>query len=482
MTIPSAPGVFDLLPSDQEERWRSSYLWNYVESIIRETAIAFGYQEIRTPLFERTELFVRGVGESSDIVTKEMYTFNDKGDRSLTLRPEGTAPVIRAFIEHQLHTQGPIHKLFYIAPMFRYERAQAGRYRQHHQFGAEAIGIAAPEQDVELIDLVYTVYQKLGLKNLQVSINSIGNPANRFAYRAALQEYLKEFYDQLSVDSQRRFSTNPLRILDSKDPQDQSLIKNAPNILDFLDEESARHFSAVKRLLNKLNIPYCINSRLVRGLDYYNKTVFEITSGDLGAQNSVGGGGRYDGLMKTLGGPDLPTIGFGTGLERIIQTMLKQDAQLLNPPCPEIFLIPLGEEAKETCFSMMHHLRLEGIPCDMEISQRKLGKAMQYANQRQAKYVVVIGDEELKSQIASLKEMRSGITFKVPLSRLTQILKYDHQNEDFLQFLSELSQPLKNANEMEFYIQKLEQKIGTTQTRISDLKKMLEEMKKISIE
>lgn len=479
MTIPSAPGVFDILPFDNEEQWRSSYLWNHIESVIRATASDFGYKEIRTPIFERTELFVRGVGESSDIVTKEMYTFNDKGDRSLTLRPEGTAPVMRAFIEHQMHTQSPIHKVFYIGPMFRYERAQAGRYRQHHQFGAEAIGISAPEQDVELIDLVYTVYQKLGLKNLEVSINSIGNSQSRFAFRTALQAYLQNYFDQLSTDSQRRFSTNPLRILDSKDPQDQAIVKNAPNILDFLDEENALHFAAVKRLLNKLKIPYSINHLLVRGLDYYNKTVFEITSGELGAQNSVGGGGRYDGLMKDLGGPDLPTMGFGTGLERILQTMLKQQVSLPAPPTPEIYLIPLGADAKDACFSLLHSLRLAGIPSDMDLSGKKLGKVMQYANQIQVKYVLVVGEEELKTQEAQLKDMHSGNTLKVPLNNLAKILQLDLKNEDFLHLMSEINQPLKNASEVEFYIQKLEQKIENTQTMISELKKTMDEMKNL---
>lgn len=423
MTIPTAPGVFDILPYDKDEQWRSSYLWSYIESVIRDIATKFGYKEIRTPIFERTELFVRGVGESSDIVTKEMYTFNDKGDRSLTLRPEGTAPVMRAFIEHQMHNQSTIHKLFYIGPMFRYERAQAGRYRQHHQFGAEAIGIASPEQDAELIDLIYTVYQALNLKNLQVYINSIGNPESRFAYRTALQDYLKKDLDQLSNDSQRRFTTNPLRILDSKDPKDQAVIKNAPNILEFLDEESKSHFDSVKRLLDMLKIPYIVNPHLVRGLDYYNKTVFEITSGELGAQNSVGGGGRYDGLMKTLGGADLPTIGFGTGLERILQTMLKQQVKIPIAPSPEIFLIPLGEAAKEACFLLLHTLRLEGIQSDMDLSGRKLGKVMQYANQIQAKYVVVLGDDELKKQEVQLKDMKSGINIAVPLNHLPQFFK-----------------------------------------------------------
>jgi histidyl-tRNA synthetase len=480
MTIPSAPGVFDILPISTEEPWRNSYLWNYIENIIRETATAYGYKEIRTPIFERTELFIRGVGESSDIVSKEMYTFQDKGDRSLTLRPEGTAPVIRTFIEHQLHTQAPIHKMFYIGPMFRYERSQAGRYRQHHQFGAEAIGISAAEQDAELIDLVYNVYQKLGLKNLQVHINSLGNPESRQLFKTSLQAYLKGCYDQLSKDSQRRFTLNPLRILDSKDPQDQAIVKDAPHILDFLDEESATHFAAVKRLLNKLHIPYFINPRLVRGLDYYNKTVFEITSGELGAQNSVGGGGRYDGLMKTLGGPDLPTIGFGTGLERILQTMLKQQTWIPPAPALEVFLIPLGEQAKEVCFSLLHDLRLHDIPSDMDLSGKKLAKVMHYANQLQAKHVVIIGEEELKNQEVNLKNMHSGESVKIPLNNLAKILRLDFKNEDFLKLIRDISQSLKNSHAVEFFIQKLEHKVESTQEMVEGLKETMLKMKKIT--
>lgn len=479
MSIPSAPGVFDILPVELDEAWRSSHLWNYIEKVIRETALAFGYKEIRTPIFERTELFVRGVGESSDIVNKEMYTFNDKGDRSLTLRPEGTAPVIRAFVEHKLHTQSPIHKFYYIAPMFRYERAQAGRYRQHHQFGAEAIGIASPEQDVEIIDLVYTVYTKLGLKNLQVNINSIGNPENRFEFKTALQKYLSDYVDQLSPDSQRRLTTNPLRILDSKDSRDQEIVKNAPNILEFLDEESKKHFETVKQLLNTLKIPFIVNPLLVRGLDYYNKTVFEIISGDLGAQNSVGGGGRYDGLMKTLGGPDLPTMGFGTGLERILQTMIKQQVPIPKAPTPEVFFIPLGEEAKITCLSIVHDLRMNNIPSDLDVSGRKLNKVMQYANTIGAKYVVVMGDDELKTKQVQLKDMSTGTSIPIQLHQIARLLHLDLKNDEFIELMGELQQPFKNPAEVEFYVQKLEQKIQSTQSSLASLKEKIDEMKKI---
>ncbi len=423
MKYPIPPGVFDILPIDGQETWKSSYLWSYVEKVMRETARDYGYQEIRTPLFERTELFQRSVGDTTDIVSKEMYTFEDKGGRSLSLRPEGTAPIMRAFIEHQLHQTSSVQKLFYIAPMFRYERAQAGRYRQHHQFGAEAIGNATPEQDVELIDLLYTLYQRLGLQNLTLFINSIGDPASRQAFRQALKEYLTPHASLLSPDSQTRLEVNPLRILDSKDPRDRDIVTHAPSILHFLSEEARAHFEELKRLLNLLRIPYQVNPLLVRGLDYYNKTVFEVVAGELGAQNSIGGGGRYDGLLPDLGGPDLPSIGFGTGIERILQTMIHQNVSLPHPDHPTLFLIALGERAKEVCFELLHVLRQQGISTQMEFSNKKVGKSLQYANHIGATYVAVIGDQELDAQEVELKEMATGHKVKTSFSSLNAILK-----------------------------------------------------------
>ena len=418
MKYPIPPGVFDIIPLDSKDAWKSSYLWAFVEQTIRETARDYGYQEIRTPLFERTELFQRSVGDTSDIVSKEMYTFEDKGGRSLSLRPEGTAPVMRAFIEHQLHQAAPTQKLFYIASMFRYERAQAGRYRQHHQFGAEAIGNATPEQDVELIDLLYTLYQRLGLKNLTLFINSIGNSESRQAFRHALKVYLAPHFSLLSPESQARLDVNPLRILDSKDPRDREIVAHAPSILDFLSDDERAHFEDLKHLLDLLHIPYKIDPLLVRGLDYYNKTVFEVTAGELGAQNSIGGGGRYDGLLQTLGGPDLPAIGFGTGIERILQTMVNQNVTLPQPEHPTLFLIALGEKAKAPCFKILHALRHQGIPSQMDFSNKKVGKILQYASQMGATYVVVVGDQELDSQEVELKEMATGHRIKISLSAL----------------------------------------------------------------
>ena len=422
MTISSPPGVFDILPIDSKERWRSSYLWQFVEEKIREIAHQYGFREIRTPLFERTELFKRGVGETTDIVTKEMYTFEDRSGRLMTLRPEGTAPAMRAFIEHQLGQESSVHKFYYLEAMFRYERSQAGRYRQHHQFGVEAIGNGAPEQDVEVIDLIYTLYNRLGLKNLQVRLNSIGDPESRFAYRDALVAYLQQHAERLSKDSQTRLTTNPMRILDSKDPGDIAINAGAPSILNFLNGASRDHFEKVKQLLEGLQIPYRINTQLVRGLDYYNKTVFEIVAGELGAQNSLVGGGRYDGLIKTLGGQDLPAIGFGTGIERILQTLIKQGAPLPSPHAPAIFIIALGDAAMGYSFKLLKELRQAGIAAEMDFSGRKLNKVMQVANQMQAQHVLVLGDDELQTGSAKLKEMATGTSREIALVDLVKIL------------------------------------------------------------
>ena len=422
MSFSIPPGVFDILPKHPKDLWRSSHLWQYVEDIMRNTCKLYGFQEIRTPIFERTELFSRGVGEGTDIVAKEMYTFIDKGERSMTLRPEGTAPVMRALIENTLSQESPVQKLFYIAPMFRYERAQAGRYRQHHQFGVEAIGNSAPEQDVEGIDLIFSIFNKLGLKHLQVTINTLGDNKSREAYREALLLYLSSHYEALSADSKQRFKNNPLRVLDSKDPLDKVVKEKAPSILDYLNDESKHHFEEVKKLLKNLKIPFQIDPRLVRGLDYYNKTVFEVVAGELGAQNSITGGGRYDGLIKNLGGPDLPSFGFGAGIERILQTMLKQNCPLPSPYKPTLLLIALGEQAKDICFTALHDLRQAGISAQMDFSNRKLSKIMQYADQIQTDYVAIVGDNELASGNLEIKHMASGEKKTLPFSNLAASL------------------------------------------------------------
>jgi histidyl-tRNA synthetase len=425
MDYTSAKGTFDIVPfeKDPENKWREASRWHFLESILRKTANDYGFQEIRTPIFEHTELFVRSVGEGTDIVSKEMYTFIDRGERSLTLRPEGTAPTLRAFIEKKLYAQEGLHKYYYLGPVFRYERPQAGRYRQHHQFGAEAIGNGSPEQDVELVDLLCEVYRRLGLKNLMISINSVGNAQTRIAYKAALVEYLTPFFAELSADSQERFSKNILRILDSKDPKDKKITEGAPTILDFLQPELKSHFDQVLKLLDELHISYSVQPSLVRGLDYYNKTVFEITSGELGAQNAVGGGGRYDGLIASLGGPDLPAVGFGTGLERLMQTMLKQNVPFPANPHPFLFLVPLGEKGLQFCFKLLCALRHEGIAAEIDLSGKKVQHGLSLANAASADYAAVIGENELSSGRIALKHMASRASEEISLDALPMHLK-----------------------------------------------------------
>lgn len=420
-----AKGTFDIIPREvkEEDKWKESHRWHYVERVMRETAQQYGYLEIRTPVFESTELFVRGVGESSDIVSKEMYTFMDRGERSLTLRPEGTAPVMRSFVEKKLHVSPGLHKYYYICPMFRYERPQAGRYRQHHQFGAEAIGVGTPEQDVELIDLLCEVYRRLGLKNLKVQINSVGDAESRRAYKEALKDYLTPHLSELSNDSQVRFTKNMLRILDSKDPNDQKILEGAPELSQFLTPEAKGHFDQVLRLLGDLNIDYAVNSKLVRGLDYYVKTVFEVTTEVLGAQNSIGGGGRFDGLTEALGGPFLPSAGFGSGIERILQTMEKQGVAFPQRAHPLVFFIPMGEKAMIEAFGLVAQLRHALVPADIDLSGKKIQHGLQIANELNAIYSVVIGEEELASKTVKLKNMATRQSTDCRLDALVAALK-----------------------------------------------------------
>lgn len=418
MSIPIPTGTFDIVPEDPKELWRSSYLWNYLEQVIREHVKSYACDEIRTPMFERTELFKRSVGDTTDIVSKEMYTFEDRGGRSLSLRPEGTASVMRAFIEKNMHAHGSYHRLFYIGPMFRYERPQAGRFRQHHQFGVEVIGSKLPQQDAEMIEMLYALYERLGLKNLTVYINSLGDKENRVQYRKALQDYIRPHLNEMSDESKIRFEVNPLRILDSKDERDKKVVAHAPSILDFLSQDAKEHFDEVQRILRYLQIPFEINTQLARGLDYYNRTVFEITSGQLGAQNTIGAGGRYDGLMKELGGPDLPTIGFATGIERILQTILAQHAPHPQAPKTYVYFIPLGQEAQLKVFQLAKILRRAGIVTEVDLTGKKLKGAMQQASDLGVEYVVVIGENELQEGVCELKEMKTFASHKMPISAL----------------------------------------------------------------
>lgn len=418
-------GLFDILPSDlkAEDKWREVHLWQYLENVLKKTAFDYAFEEIRTPIFESTDLFTRGVGDSSDIVTKEMYTFLDKSDRSLTLRPEGTASVMRAFIENQMYQAKKTHKLFYIGPMFRYERPQAGRYRQHHQFGAEAIGSSSPYQDVEIIDMLCEIYRRLGLSNLTVLINSVGNMETRDRYKNALHDYLQEHEKDLSKDSQVRFQKNILRILDSKDPKDKQILQEAPCILDFLESSAKDHFDLVCSLLSKEKIPYKIDHKLVRGLDYYNHTVFEVVCDELGAQNTVGAGGRYDGLIHDLGGPDIPSVGFATGMERILQTMIKQNVKLPKKNHPFLYLIGIDKTAFDTCFHLLTKLHRQQIPAQMDFSGKKLSICLQNADQSCAEYTVVLGETEIQTNSLKLKHMASRKEESVTLSDLTSFIQ-----------------------------------------------------------
>ncbi len=423
MKIQIPKGTFDILPYGAPEEWQLSCLWQYAEKVIRETAADYGYREIRTPIYERTELFQRGVGETTDIVMKEMFTFEDRSKRSLSLRPEGTASVARAFVEHNLSQLGSTHKFFYIGPMFRYERPQSGRYRQHHQFGVEAYGVSGPQQDAEVIDLLLQVYKRLGLKNLKVHVNSVGDLESRKDYRAALLHYLKPHFHELSADSQARFEKNPLRILDSKDPHDKEIVQAAPSILNHLTPEAKEHFQTLCSLLDQIGISYEVDDKIVRGLDYYQKTVFEVMTEDLGAQNTIGAGGRYDGLIGQFEGPDLPAIGFATGLERVLQVMMAQKIMTPKGKRPLIYFIPIGEEAVQKCFALVAACRHNHIAADIELQAKKVPAAIQNGLRAEAKYCCILGSDELQSGKAKLKDLSTREEKPILLDQIIQALR-----------------------------------------------------------
>lgn len=421
MDYQAPKGVFDILPEYAFENpdFRCVAYWEYVEKTFKKTAALYGFSEIRTPIFEHTDLFTRSTGETSDIVSKEMYTFNDKGDRSLSLRPEGTAPVARAAIEHHLLHKRGTHKLYYLGPFFRYERPQAGRYRQLHQLGIEVIGIKEAEIDAEIIAMLMHFYHALGLKNLTLLINSLGDEESRKAYQEAFYNYLLPHKEKLSTDSQNRLEKNPLRILDSKDKGDQLILESAPSLSDFLSDESKKHFETVCKTLTFLNIPFVIHDKLVRGLDYYNKTVFEIVTQDLGAQNTLGGGGRYDGLIKKLGGPDVPTFGFGTGIERIILTMIQQHCLIPNAPAIDVLFLPICEEAKTHSIVYANALRNHGLKVDINLKMQKIQKSLQSASEQKIPFVIILGEDELLNKRAKIKVMDKKEEIDVALDELS---------------------------------------------------------------
>lgn len=472
------PGMFDIVPEDPKDLFRSSHLWQFLEEKIRKLCRAYGFEEIRTPLLEKAALFLRTSGETSDVISKELYDFIDKGERHLALRPEGTASALRAYIEQPQDWQKAHSKLFYIAPMFRYDRPQAGRYRQHHQFGVESIGSKTPESDAEMIDFLYTLYKEIGIQTVELHINSLGTESCRKNYIEALKNYYIPLESKLSEDSKRRLLSNPLRILDSKDPQDIAFRQHAPSILDYLSDESKQYFEELKKWLDKLGIPYKVNPNLVRGLDYYNHTVFEIIAGALGAQNSIGGGGRYDGLMKKLGGPDLPAFGFGTGLERVLQTLISTEVPLPQAPKAYIVFIPLGEQATEKAILLAKKARLEQIPCEVDLSRKKVGKMVELAHAKGAKYIGVIGDQELAENSILLKEMDSGVETKVSFDNLIRTIQFDEELPYLLKQWEKAYQLLNDPALAQRFLGHLDTEIQSTGNSLKAIQDQVLEIKK----
>ncbi len=420
MELQAVRGTRDLLPGETEK-------WAEVEKWGRAVFAAFGYRELRTPLFEHTELFQRGVGETTDIVTKEMYTFEDRKGRSLTLRPEGTAPVVRAYLEHHLgQGEAGQAKLYYLGPMFRYERPQAGRYRQFFQIGAEAIGYDHPSSDAESISMLVEFLARLGLSGLSVDLNTVGCPDCRPDYHRELLAFLKSREDRLSPDSRERLGRNPLRVLDSKLPQDIEATAGAPKTFNFLCTSCSAHFAGVQRHLGLLGVPFELQARLVRGLDYYTRTVFEVKSGRLGAQNAVAGGGRYDQLVGQFGGPARPAVGFGVGLDRLMALLQESGALIETEPEAHVAVVAVGEKAFPRCLALAHQFRrslFNGFPVRTFLDLnpgRGVKSQMKRASASGATYAVILGDEELAKGEATVKDMVSEEQFSAPLGNVVQ--------------------------------------------------------------
>ncbi len=409
-------GTKDILPQE-------SYKWQYIENQIRKICREFGFGEIRTPSFEHTELVQRGIGETTDIVQKEMYTFEDRGGRSITLKPEGTAPAVRAFVEHNLSQESQPTKMFYITPVFRYERPQAGRLREHHQFGVEVFGAENASADAEVISLAMTFFKRLGIENLKVNINSIGCPVCRKNYNEALKEYFKTNFEGLCPTCQDRFDRNPLRILDCKNPECIEISKDAPLVLDYLCQDCQTHFESLRSELTTLEIPFVVDPHIVRGLDYYTRTVFEIISEGIGAQSTVCGGGRYNNLIKECGGQDTPAVGFGLGLERLIITIEANGSNIPKPEGPALFIAPLGEGARLKSSKLILDLRNAGIACERDLMSRNLKGQMKYANKINSKFTIVIGDEELSTNIVRLKNMETGVETEIQMKDIIDEIK-----------------------------------------------------------
>jgi len=408
-------GTYDVYPGggQSQEPHERPGLWAWVEGVARDFFRRYGYTEMRLPVFEEAQLFIRSVGEASDIVRKEMFIFYDKGGRELSLRPEGTAGVVRAYVEHGLYKLAQPVKVWYMGPMFRHERQQKGRYRQHAQIGAEVLGSADPLVDVEVISLLYNIHQALGVKDEVVYLNNLGDVETREGYVPELREYLKKHEYELDPDSRTRIETNPLRTFDSKDKNTQTLLAEAPKIGDFLSEEAFGYFDAVKEGLEAVGVPYAVDERLVRGLDYYTLTVFEAKSASLGAQDTVGGGGRYNGLVEELGGPQMAGIGFGSGVERILlAASTPEEGSKLD-----VFFVTLAPEARLPAFRLATFLRAEGLACDLDYADRSAKGQFKQADRMGARFAVVIGDEELAAGACSLRDMATGEQREISVAR-----------------------------------------------------------------
>ena len=417
MLIKAPRGTKDIVPAE-------AYKWNYLEGKFRDLCRLYGYEEIRTPIFEHTELFKRGVGDTTDIVQKEMYTFKDRGDRDLTLKPEGTAGVIRAFIENKMYAETQPTKLFYITPCFRYERPQSGRQRQFHQFGVEAIGSDTPSLDAEVISLAMQFLGEAGLKDLTVSINSVGCPVCREEYNQLLKDYLAAKADVLCDLCNDRRDKNPMRVIDCKNETCQANIVDIPLMADHLCENCKDHFSQLKLYLDEMDINYVVDKKIVRGLDYYKRTAFEIISNDLGAQSTVCGGGRYDGLVEQIGGPSgYSGIGFGLGAERLLLTLEANGVEIGNPNHTDIFVVTIGDKAKLKSFSILKDLRDNHISADKDHLDRSLKAQFKYSNKINARYTIVIGEDELDKDEATLKNMETGDQKLIKISKLVEELR-----------------------------------------------------------
>lgn len=415
--LTNAPrGTKDILPDTVGD-------WNYVEGEIRELCRRFGYSEIRTPIFEHTELFQRGIGEGTDVVDKEMYTFTDRGERSITLRPENTASAVRAYLQNKLYAQSNLVKLFYIGSMFRYDRPQAGRMREFHQFGVEALGEANPAVDAEVILLAMNLLEGLGLKDLELSINSVGCQKCRSKYRTMLQDFFRDKLEDLCEDCRSRFERSPLRILDCKKDSDKPYMADAPKITDCLCEECAEHFAKLKELLTSAGISFSHDPRLVRGLDYYTKTAFEIKYPPLGAQSAVAGGGRYDGLIEEMGGNPTPAVGFATGLERLLLALESQNLLPEKNRSVDAYVVALGEAAQAEGFKLLNSLRQQGLSAAMDFAGRSMKAQMKQANKLGAKYSVILGEDEIAEGVVMLRSMEDSSQEKVPMNQVAEKIK-----------------------------------------------------------